>query len=93
MVATEGEKVELAGMLESKEAAGHRRRAYRRSLPGPKTGDLGHPRSLALKWPETWATRHIAVYDGKQWVSDFKQRNMSPYAISPPSAIYRFPDN
>jgi len=25
---------------------------------------------------------HIAVYDGKQWVSDFKQRNMSPYRTS-----------
>jgi type VI secretion system secreted protein VgrG len=37
---------------------------------------------------------HIAVYDGKQWVSDFKQRNMSPYRTgAPPVTIYRFPDN
>jgi hypothetical protein len=37
---------------------------------------------------------HIAVYDGKQWVSDFKQNNMSPYRSgTPPATIYRFPDN
>jgi RHS repeat-associated protein len=38
---------------------------------------------------------HITIYDGKQWVSDFKQRNMSPYGTSstPPVTIYRFPDN
>ena len=37
---------------------------------------------------------HITVYDGKQWVSDFKQRNMSPYrTAAPPVTIYRFPDN
>ncbi len=37
---------------------------------------------------------HITIYDGKQWVSDFKQRNMSPYRSgTTPATIYRFPDN
>ena len=37
---------------------------------------------------------HITIYDGKQWVSDFKQNNMSPYRSgTTPSTIYRFPDN
>ena len=37
---------------------------------------------------------HIAIYDGGHWVSDFRQRNMSPYRTgAPPSVIYRFPDN
>lgn len=37
---------------------------------------------------------HITIYDGKQWVSDFKQRNMSPYRSgTTPVTIYRFPDN
>lgn len=37
---------------------------------------------------------HIAVYDGKQWVSDFKQKNMSPYRTgAPPVVVYRFPNS
>jgi type VI secretion system secreted protein VgrG len=37
---------------------------------------------------------HITIFDGKQWVSDFKQKNMSPYrTAAPPVTIYRFPDN
>jgi hypothetical protein len=36
---------------------------------------------------------HIEVYDGKQWVSDFKQKNYSPYRTNvPDSEIYRFGD-
>ena len=36
---------------------------------------------------------HIAVFDGSQWVSDFKQKNMSPYrSDTPPVTIYRFPE-
>ncbi len=36
---------------------------------------------------------HVAVYDGKQWVSDFKQKHFSPYQKdTPPSRVYRFPD-
>lgn len=37
---------------------------------------------------------HIEIFDGKQWVSDFKQNNFSPYrSNTPPVTIYRFPDN
>ena len=36
---------------------------------------------------------HIEVYDGKQWVSDFKQNNYSPYRTDvPDSTVYRFPN-
>ena len=35
---------------------------------------------------------HVAAYDGKQWVSDFKQMHFSPYLKdTPPSTVYRFP--
>lgn len=36
---------------------------------------------------------HIEVFDGEQWVSDFRQRGFSPYrdpATTPAAAIYRF---
>ncbi|WP_255460603.1 hypothetical protein [Edaphobacter albus] len=34
---------------------------------------------------------HITIYDGKQWVSDFKQRKMSSYrTAAPPGTIHRF---
>jgi RHS repeat-associated protein len=37
---------------------------------------------------------HVEIYDGKQWVSDFKQKNFSPYKSDPPpSTVYRFPDS
>jgi hypothetical protein len=37
---------------------------------------------------------HVEIYDGKQWVSDFKQNNFSPYTKdAPPSTVYRFPDS
>lgn len=35
---------------------------------------------------------HIEVFDGQQWVSDFKQRSFSPYRdieSTPPVTIYR----
>lgn len=36
---------------------------------------------------------HIAIYDdaGRQWISDFKQKRMSPYrSEAPPNVVYRF---
>jgi hypothetical protein len=35
---------------------------------------------------------HVQIYDGKEWVSDFKQSKFSPYSnkTTPPSKIYRF---
>jgi RHS repeat-associated protein len=35
---------------------------------------------------------HIAVWDGSQWVSDFKQNNFQPYrGVEMPGIIYRYP--
>jgi hypothetical protein len=35
---------------------------------------------------------HVEAYDGKQWVSDFKQKNFSPYKSDTPSVtVYRLP--
>jgi RHS repeat-associated protein len=39
---------------------------------------------------------HTAIYDGTQWISDFKQRDMNPYRNRESAGrhtIYRFPDN
>jgi hypothetical protein len=36
---------------------------------------------------------HIQIYDGNQWISDFKQRNFNPYKdpkSAGPHKIYRF---
>lgn len=39
---------------------------------------------------------HIEMWDGQQWVSDFKQHHLSPYAGHTPDdldfAVYRFQD-
>ncbi len=32
---------------------------------------------------------HTAMYDGRQWVSDFKQQNMNPYSVPVTYTIYR----
>ena len=37
---------------------------------------------------------HMAGFNGKQWVSDFKQKDYSPYSKdTPASTVYRFPDS
>lgn len=33
---------------------------------------------------------HVAMYNGKRWISDFKQRSMSPYSSKVPYKIYRY---
>lgn len=33
---------------------------------------------------------HIAMYNGQQWISDFKQKQMNPYGRNVPYRIYRF---
>lgn len=33
---------------------------------------------------------HIAIYNGRQWVSDFKQKSINPYRKSYPYEIFRF---
>jgi hypothetical protein len=38
---------------------------------------------------------HIAIFDGQQWISDFKQRDVVPYrdrTSAGPRAFYRFPE-
>jgi hypothetical protein len=35
---------------------------------------------------------HVQIYDGTQWISDFKQARFSPYHEPEPYKIYRFPD-
>lgn len=32
---------------------------------------------------------HIAMYNGEQWISDFKQRNMNPYNRNVPYKLFR----
>jgi RHS repeat-associated protein len=54
----------------------------------PQQGDIAiFQRSTALGH----SSGHSAGYNGSQWVSDFFQRNMSPYspATTPPVTIYR----
>ena len=33
---------------------------------------------------------HIAMYNGEQWISDFKQKDMNPYHKPVPYRIYRY---
>ena len=33
---------------------------------------------------------HIAMYNGEQWISDFKQQTMNPYRKPVPYRIYRY---
>ena len=33
---------------------------------------------------------HIAMYNGEQWISDFKQKKMNPYKKPVPYRIYRY---
>ena len=36
---------------------------------------------------------HIAMYNGEQWISDFKQKEMNPYKKTVPYRIYRYKNN
>lgn len=36
---------------------------------------------------------HVAMYNGKQWISDFKQKNMNPYRRDVPCRIFRYNGN
>ena len=33
---------------------------------------------------------HVAMYNGKQWISDYKQNDMSPYGKVVPYRVYRY---
>ena len=58
----------------------------------PQAGDIvvfERPSSHSLmKISQWWG--HIAMYDGEQWVSDFKQKRMNPYKSEVPYKLYRF---
>ncbi|HEY0778279.1 MAG TPA: hypothetical protein VGD56_09960, partial [Gemmatirosa sp.] len=57
----------------------------------PEMGDIVvFPKSARHIWG------HIAVFDGGQWISDFKQRRMSPFRDAQSSndwTVYRFPNS
>lgn len=44
----------------------------------PQAGDV-----VVFQKPKEWKDHiwgHVAMYNGEQWISDFKQKKMSPYA-------------
>lgn len=58
----------------------------------PKKGDVvvferpsGRSRKKISQW---WG--HIAMYNGRQWISDFKQKYMNPYGYDVPYRICRY---
>jgi hypothetical protein len=55
----------------------------------PQKGDL-----VVFDGNEYYPAGHLQVYDGTQWVSDFKQQRFTPYTddTTPTSTIYRFPN-
>lgn len=60
----------------------------------PQMGDVvvfERPAKYSWKKLSQW-WGHVAMYDGDQWVSDFKQKRMNPYRSDVPYKIYRFRD-
>ena len=58
----------------------------------PKKGDVvvfDRPAGKTWKKISQW-WGHIAMYNGKQWISDFKQKNMNPYRKDVPYRVYRY---
>ena len=51
----------------------------------PKKGDI-----IVIEKSENHIWGHIAMYNGKQWISDFKQKNMNPYKDKYPYVIFRY---
>ncbi len=58
----------------------------------PKKGDIVvFERPSWKKWSKLsgwWG--HVAMYNGEQWISDFRQRDMNPYGKEVAHKIYRF---
>jgi hypothetical protein len=52
----------------------------------PQAGDL-----VVFEGTDKHTAGHVQVYDGKQWVSDFKQNSYNPYYDDTKSQAYRFP--
>ena len=61
----------------------------------PKKGDVvvfERPAWRSWKHISQW-WGHIAMYNGEQWISDFKQKDMNPYKKPVPYRIYRYKNN
>ncbi len=58
----------------------------------PKKGDVVvFERPIWKDWKKIsqwWG--HVAMYNGKQWISDYKQNDMSPYGKGVPYRVYRY---
>ena len=58
----------------------------------PKAGDVVvFERPSWKSWSKIsqwWG--HVAMYNGKQWISDFKQKRMNPYKTEVPYRLYRY---
>lgn len=50
----------------------------------PKRGDI-----CVIEASKEHFWGHISLYDGKIWISDFKQKNMNPYRKSYPYVVFR----
>ena len=58
----------------------------------PQKGDVvvfERPKWRSWKRISHW-WGHIAMYNGEQWISDFKQKQMNPYKKPVPYRLYRF---
>ena len=58
----------------------------------PKKGDVvvfDRPAGKDWKKISQW-WGHVAMYNGKQWISDFKQNDMNPYRKNVPYRVYRY---
>ena len=58
----------------------------------PKKGDVvvfDRPAGRDWKKISQW-WGHIAMYNGKQWISDFKQNDKNPYRKNVPYRVYRY---
>lgn len=51
----------------------------------PKKGDI-----IVIENSKEHFWGHIAMYNGQQWISDFKQKNMNPYKKSYKYKIFRY---
>ena len=58
----------------------------------PQAGDVvvfERPKGRSWKKISGW-WGHVAMYNGEQWISDFKQKRMSPYRQKVPYRLYRY---
>ena len=54
----------------------------------PQKGDI-----VVIENSEEHFWGHIAMYNGKQWISDFKQKNINPYKKKYKMTIFRYTYN